>query len=264
MVDRGNAPDKQLSLPCASQRGEATGGASGACPPGNEESLMERVVERPHLLRALGRVRANGGSPGIDGMTVEELPGYLQQHWPTLRASLLAGTYRPSAVKRVEIPKPGGGVRTLGIPTVLDRLLQQALLQVVPPEWEKTCSESSDGFRPGRSAHQAIARAQAYLEEGDGWVVDLDLEQFFDHVHQDTLMSLVKERVKDRRVLQLTERYLTAGALTGDGFEATTDGTPQGGPLSPLFANLLRTVSRRRWNAEVIGSYATRMLAIST
>jgi RNA-directed DNA polymerase len=139
---------------------------------------MERVVERPNLLRALGRVRAHGGSPGIDGMTVEELPGDLQQHWPTLRASLLAGTYRPSAGKRVEIPKPGGGVRQLGIPTVLDRFLQQALLQGLPPAWAKTFSESSYGFRPGRSAHQAIARAQAYLEEGYGWVVDLELEKF--------------------------------------------------------------------------------------
>jgi RNA-directed DNA polymerase len=200
---------------------------------------MERVVERCNLVRALARVQANGGSPGIDGMTVEELSGYLQQPWPTLRASLLAGTYRPSPVKRVEIPKPGGGVRKLGIPTVLDRFLQQALLQVLQPEWDKTFSEGSYGFRPGRSAHQAIARAQAYLEGGYSWVVDLDLEKFFDRVHQDKLMSLVKERVTDRRVLQLIDRYLKAGALTGDGFEATTEGTPQGGPLSPLLANLL-------------------------
>jgi RNA-directed DNA polymerase len=200
---------------------------------------MERVVERANLLRALARVKANGGSPGIDGMPVEELSGYLQQHWPTIRASLLAGTYRPSPVKRVEIPKPGGGVRKLGIPTGLDRFLQQALLQVLQPEWDKTFSEGSYGFRPGRSAHQAIARAQAYLEEGYSWVVDLDLEKFFDRVNQDKLMSLVKERVKDRRGLQLIERYLKAGALTGDGFEATTEGTPQGGPLSPLLANLL-------------------------
>jgi RNA-directed DNA polymerase len=199
---------------------------------------MERVVERPNLLRALGRVKANGGSPGIDGMTVEERPGDRQQHWPTLRASLLAGTYCPSAGKRVELPKPGGGVRQLGIPTVLDRFLQQALLQVWQPAWDKTCSAGSDGFRPGRSAHQAIARAQAYLEEGYSWGGDLDLEQFFDRVNHDKLMSLVTERGKDRRVLQLGERDLKAGALTGDGFEATTEGTPQGGPLSPLFANL--------------------------
>lgn len=239
MLDRGSAPDKQLALPFAPRRGEASVGASGKRPPGNDESLMERVVERPNLVRALARVKANGGSPGIDGRTVEELPGYLRQRWPTLRASLLAGTYRPSAVKRVESPKPGDGVRKLGIPTVLDRFLQQALLQVLQPEWDKTFSEGSYGFRPGRSAHQAIARAQAYLEEGYSWVVDLDLEKFFDRVNHDKLMSLVKERVKDRRVLHLIDRYLKAGALTGDGFEATTEGTPQGGPLSPLLANLL-------------------------
>jgi RNA-directed DNA polymerase len=200
---------------------------------------MERVVERPNLLAALARVKANGGSPGIDGMTTEELPGYLRQHWPATRASLLAGTYRPSPVKRVEIPKPGGGGRKLGIPTVLDRFLQQALLQVLQPAWDRTFSDGSYGFRPGRSAHQALARAQAYLEEGYSWVVDLDLEKFFDRVNQDKLMSLVKERIRDRRVLQLIDRYLKAGALTGDGFEATTEGTPQGGPLSPLLANLL-------------------------
>jgi RNA-directed DNA polymerase len=200
---------------------------------------MEHVVERPNLLAALARVKVNGGSPGVDGRTVEALPEYLQQHWPTIRASLLAGTYHPSPVKRVEIPKPGGGVRKLGIPTVLDRFLQQALLQVLQPAWDKTFSDGSYGFRPGRSAHQAIARAQAYLEEGYSWVVDLDLEKCFDRVNHDKVMSLVKERITDRRVLQLIDRYLKAGALTGDGFEATTEGTPQGGPLSPLLANLL-------------------------
>ena len=239
MLDRGTAPDQQLILPFAQQRGEAPVGASGERPPGNDEGLMERVVERHNLFAALARVKANGGSPGVDGMTVEELPGYLQHHWPTLRTALLAGTYRPCPVKRVEIPKPGGGVRKLGIPTVLDRFLQQALLQVLQPEWDKTFSDGSYGFRPGRSAHQAIARAQAYLEEGYSWVGDLDLEKFFDRVNQDKLMSLVKERITDRRVLQLIDRYLKAGALTGNGFEVTTEGTPQGGPLSPLFANLL-------------------------
>jgi RNA-directed DNA polymerase len=199
---------------------------------------MERGVERSNLLRALARVKTNGGPPGIDGMTVEELPEYLRQHGPTLRAARLAGTYRPHPVKRVEIPPPRGGVRKLGIPTVLDRLLQQALLQVLQPAWDQPLSEGSYGFRPGRSAHQAIARAQAYLEEGDSGVVDLDLEKFFDRVNQDKLMSRVKERITDRRVLPLIDRYLKAGALTGDGFEATTDGTPPGGPLSPLLANL--------------------------
>lgn len=179
MLDRDSAPAKQLSLPFAPQRGEASVGASGAGPPGKDAYLMERVIERQNLFAALARVKANGGSPGVDGMTVEELPGYLQHHWPTLRAALLAGTYRPCPVKRVEIPKPSGGVRQLGIPTVLDRFLPQALLQVLQPEWDPTFSEGSYGFRPGRSAHQAIARAQAYLEAGYRWVVDLDLEKFF-------------------------------------------------------------------------------------
>jgi RNA-directed DNA polymerase len=233
MLDRGTAPDKQLKLPFAQQRGEAAVGASGERPPGHDERLMECVVERPNLLKALARVKTNAGSPGIDGMTVEELPEYLRQHWPAIRASLLAGTYHPQPVKRVEIPKPGGGVRKLGIPTVLDRFLQPALLQVLQPEWDQTFSEGSYGFRPGRSAHQAIARAQAYVEAGYSWVVDLDLGKFFDRVNQDKLMSPVKERVRDRRVLQLIDRYLKAGALTGDGFDATTEGTPQGGPTTP-------------------------------
>jgi RNA-directed DNA polymerase len=200
---------------------------------------MERVVERENLLAALRRVKRNGGSPGIDGMAVEELPGYLREQWPQIREALLAGTYRPQPVKRVEIPKPGGGVRKLGIPTVLDRFIQQAILQALQPEWDHTFSDGSYGFRPGRSAHQAIAQAQRYLGEGYSWVVDLDLEKFFDRVNHDKLMSLVKQRVADRRVLQLIDRYLKAGALTDEGLEATLEGTPQGGPLSPLLANLL-------------------------
>jgi RNA-directed DNA polymerase len=197
------------------------------------------VVERPNLLAALARVKTNGGSPGVDGRTVEELPGDLQQHWPAIRPSLLAGTYHPRPVKRVDMPKPGGGVRTLGMPTVLDRFIQQALLHVRQPAWAPTVSDYRYGFRPRRSAHQAVARAQQYLDAGYEWVVDLDLEKFFARVNQDKLMSLVKGRVADRRVLQLIDRSLTAGAWTGNGVEATTEGTPQGGPLSPLLANLL-------------------------
>jgi RNA-directed DNA polymerase len=200
---------------------------------------MEHVVERTNLSAALARVKRNGGSPGMDGMTVEELPGYLKAHWPEIREALLAGRYQPQPVKRVEIPKPGGGVRQLGIPTVLDRFIQQALLQVLQPAWDGTFSDGSYGFRPGRSAHHAIAQAQQYLKAGYNWVVDLDLEKFFDRVNHDKLMSRVKARVTDRRVLQLIDRYLKAGALTGDGFEATPEGAPQGGPLSPLLANLL-------------------------
>jgi RNA-directed DNA polymerase len=239
MLDRGHAPGQQLELPFAERRGEASVGASGGGTPVGEERLMEQVVERGNLLAALRRVKRNGGSPGIDGMTVEELPGYLREHWPTIRAALLAGTYRPQPVKRVEIPKPGGGVRQLGVPTVLDRFIQQAVLQVLQPAWDNTFSDGSYGFRPGRSAHQAIARAQRYLGEGYSWMVDLDLEKFFDRVNHDKLMSLVKGRVADRRGLQLIDRYLKAGALTDEGLEATVEGTPQGGPLSPLLANLL-------------------------
>jgi retron-type reverse transcriptase len=179
MLDRSIAPDKQLTLPFAQQRGEASVGASGRSILVDDEGLMERVVERDNLRRALARVKVNGGSPGVDGMTVEELPDYLRHHWPEIRTRLLAGSYRPSPVRQVDIAKPGGGVRKLGIPTVLDRFLQQALLQVLQLEWDKTFSDGSYGFRPGRSAHQAITRAQAYLEEGYSWVVDLDLEKFF-------------------------------------------------------------------------------------
>ena len=174
MLDRGNAPAQQLELPFAERRGEAAVGASGQDAPVGDAGLMERVVERGNLRAALARVKRNGGSPGVDGMTVEGLPGYLREQWPQIREALLAGTYQPQPVKRVEIPKPGGGVRKLGVPTVLDRFIQQAVLQVLQPEWDTTCSASSDGFRPGRSAHQAGAQAQRYLGEGYGWVVDLD------------------------------------------------------------------------------------------
>jgi RNA-directed DNA polymerase len=226
LVDRGHAPAQPLERPFAERRGEAAVGASGQDTLVGEEHVMERVVERGNLLAALRRVKRNGGSPGIDGMTVEALPGYLQEHWPRIREGLLAGMYRPSPVKRMEIPKPGGGVRKLGIPTVLDRFMQQAVLQVLQPMWDPTFSEGSYGFRPGRSAHQAVAQAQHYLREGYSGVVDLDLEKFFDRANQDKLMSLVKERVADRRVLKLIDRYLKAGALTDEGLEATVEGTP--------------------------------------
>jgi RNA-directed DNA polymerase len=239
MLDRGSAPAQQLELPFAERRGEATVGASGGTAPVRDVGLMERVVERGKLLAALARVKRNGGGPGVAGMTVEGLPGYLREQWLQIRKALLAGTYQPQPVKRVEIPKPGGGVRKLGVPTVLDRVIQQSVLQVLQPEWDTTFSASSYGFRPGRSAHQAVAQAQRYLGEGYGWVVDLDLEKFFDRVNHDKLMSLVKKRVADRRVLQLIDRDLKAGALTDEGLEATVEGTPQGGPLSPLLANLL-------------------------
>jgi len=203
------------------------------------QGLMERVLERGNLIRALHRVKDNGGAPGVDGMSVEALPGYLKQHWPQLRCALLQGCYRPQPVRRVEIPKPNGGKRPLGIPNVVDRFIQQALLQVLQADWDASFAEQSYGFRPGRSAHQALARAQGYLREGCTWVVDLDIEKFFDRVNHDKLMHRVKQRVGDVRVLKLIERYLKAGALNMGRFEPAVQGTPQGGPLSPLLANLL-------------------------
>jgi RNA-directed DNA polymerase len=200
---------------------------------------MEAVVERGNLKKALAQVRRNKGAPGVDAMSVDELVHHLKDHWPTIRAQMLEGTYRPQPVRRVEIPKASGGKRPLGIPTVLDRFIQQAVLQVLQADWDPTFSEHSFGFRPGRSAHQAVARAQAHIADGHRWVVDLDLEKFFDRVNHDLLMGLVAQRVSDRRILKLIRGFLTAGVLA-DGLVGPTDeGTPQGGPLSPLLSNLM-------------------------
>jgi RNA-directed DNA polymerase len=190
-------------------------------------------------VKAYKHVKGNGGSPGVDGMTVEELGPYLREHWTELREALLEGTYQPQPVKRVNIPKPGGGVRKLGVPTAVDRLIQQAFLQVLQPRWDRTFSECSFGFRPGRSAHQALRFAQKHLRRGYRWVVDMDLEKFFDRVNHDKLMSEVAKRVRDQRVLVLIRRFLKAGVLDHDALHETVEGTPQGGPLSPLLANLL-------------------------
>jgi RNA-directed DNA polymerase len=201
--------------------------------------LMEKACERQNLLAALKRVRQNAGSPGIDGMTVEELPAHLRVHWRRLREDLLAGRYQPQPVKRVAIPKRGGGERELGIPTVLDRFIQQALLQVLQPLFDPTFSDASYGFRPGRRAHDAVLRAQAYMQEGRSFVVDIDLEKFFDQVNHDMLMGRLAKRITDRRLLRLIRRYLNAGVLANGVVIERHEGTPQGGPLSPLLANVL-------------------------
>jgi RNA-directed DNA polymerase len=207
--------------------------------PAFDERLMEEVCERDNLERAWQRVRENKGGPGVDGMTIEAAVGYLREHWPTFRDQLLQGTYQPQPVKRVEIPKPDGGVRRLGIPCVVDRLIQQALLQVLQKRWDPTFSEYSYGFRPGRSAHQAVAQAQVFVAEGYHWVVDIDLEKFFDRVNQDRLLARVAERVTDKRVLKLIRAFLKAGVMENGLVSPTDEGTPQGGPLSPLLSNLV-------------------------
>jgi len=207
--------------------------------PASTNQLMEEVCERDNLKEALRQVKANRGSGGIDGMTVDQLPDYLKQHWPAIREQLLNGTYEPKPVRRVEIPKPDGGVRKLGIPTVLDRFIQQAVMQVLQRRWDRTFSDHSYGFRPGRSAHQAVAQAQQYIAEGYGWVVDLDLEKFFDRVNHDKLMGQVAKRVEDKRLRKLIRAFLNAGVMENGLVSLSGEGTPQGGPLSPLLSNLV-------------------------
>ena len=212
-----------------------------------EPRLMEAVVERNNLWLAYQKVVRNKGAPGADGLPVTGLKDWLKMHWPSVKAALLEGRYMPSAVRAVDIPKPSGGSRTLGIPTVLDRLIQQALLQVLQPIVEPTFSESSYGFRPRRNAHQAVRAAQQYVQEGRHWVVDIDLEKFFDRVNHDILMSRVARHVGDERVLKLIRRYLEAGLMREGVTTAREMGTPQGGPLSPLLSNILLT----DWDREL-------------
>jgi RNA-directed DNA polymerase len=201
--------------------------------------LMEAVVERSNMLSAFERVVKNQGAPGVDGLTVSELKPWLQRHWANVKQDLLTGVYQPELVRKVEIPKPQGGVRILGIPTTVDRLIQQALNQVLQPLFDPDFSESSFGFRPGRNAHQAVKTAQGYVAKGKRWVVDLDLEKFFDRVNHDVLMARVACKVEDKRVLKLIRRYLEAGMMEGGVASMRTEGTPQGGPLSPLLSNIL-------------------------
>ena len=244
--DAGRQKPRQLGLPLEA-RGEASklrgSGEASTLANGEERSgsahLMEQVVARGNVRAALARVREKRGSPGVDGMTVEELPPYLMQHWPEVREQLLAGTYQPKAVLRREIPKRDGGMRELGIPCVLDRLIQQAILQVLQPRFDPTFSEHSYGFRPGRSAHDAVLAAQRYVQEGRRWVVDVDLEKFFDRVNHDVLMGRLVRRISDTRLLRLIRRYLNAGMMADGVGRERHEGTPQGGPLSPRLANLL-------------------------
>ena len=207
--------------------------------PASSEQLMEEVCGRKNCQQALARVKRNKGSAGVDGMTVEQLPAYLKQHWPAIREQLLRGTYKPQPVKRVEIPKPDGGRRKLGIPTVLDRFIQQAVMQVLQRSWDGTFSNHSYGFRPRRSAHQAVAKAQQYIAAGYGWVVDLDLEKFFDRVNHDKLLAQIARRINDKQLLKLIRAFLRAGVMEGGLVSSVDEGTPQGGPLSPLLSNIV-------------------------
>ena len=230
---RGEAPR------ASERRVETTSAGLSTESQADTDRLIEEACEKENLKEALRRVKANAGAAGIDGMTVEELTEYLRGNWPRLKEQLLVGTYGPQPVRRVEIPKPGGGLRKLGIPTVVDRFVQQAVLQVLQKRWDPTFSEFSYGFRPGRSAHQAVAKAQEYIQGGYDWVVDIDLEKFFDRVNHDVLMSRAARRISDKRMLKLIRGFLNSGVLENGLVCPTDEGTPQGGPLSPLLSNLL-------------------------
>jgi RNA-directed DNA polymerase len=231
--DRGEAPK---GLP---EGTESSAGKRGTESSAIAKQWMEEVCGRENCKQALKRVKANKGSAGVDGMTVQQLPEYLKQHWPGIREQLLSGTYVPQPVRRVEIPKSDGGVRKLGIPTVLDRFIQQAVMQVLQGRWDRTFSDHSYGFRPGRSAHQAVAQAQQYMAEGYRWVVDLDLEKFFDRVNHDKLIARIAARVSDQRMLKLIRAFLKAGVMEKGLVSSVDEGTPQGGPLSPLLSNIV-------------------------
>jgi len=207
--------------------------------PASTETMMERIVARGNVIRAWKRVRQNHGAPGVDGMTCEEFPAYARAHWQTIRQALLDGTYCPAPVRRAEIPKPSGEVRLLGIPTVIDRVIQQAIAQVLEPIFDPGFSESSFGFRPGRSAHQAVKKVRSYIDEGYGIAVEVDLKKFFDEVNHDVLMQRIAKKVRDKPLLRLIGSYLRAGVLVDEDIEPTTKGVPQGGPLSPLLANIV-------------------------
>ena len=241
---------RQLQLPFAPGERGATPSTPGdrvessASPrsdqsPTSPQSVMQEVLQPENLKAALRQVQANKGAPGIDGMTVAQLPGHLLTHWPQVKQQLLEGAYKPQPVRRVEIPKPDGGVRKLGIPTVVDRFIQQAVRQVLARRWDKTFSPNSFGFRSGKSAHQAVAAAQRHIAGGCGWVVDIDLEKFFDRVNHDRLMGRIMQRENDKALLKLIRAFLNAGVMEDGLVSPTQEGTPQGGPLSPLLSNLV-------------------------
>ena len=211
----------------------------GAVQQDQNKSLMEKVVERENLKKALKRVEQNKGAPGIDGMQTNELLGYLKENWDNIKRMLIDGTYKPNPVRRIEIPKPDGGVRELGIPTVLDRFIQQAILQILTPIFEPIFSPHSYGFRPGKSARQAVKQAQQYIQDGRNWVVDMDLEKFFDKVNHDILMGKLAKEISDSRLLKVIRKYLQAGVMINGCCMTNEEGTPQGGPLSPLLANIM-------------------------
>ena len=235
----GNASDHPSNRAAATPQDELAAGSSGQPESIHTQALYAQVFERGNLQRALKQVRRNKGAPGIDGMTVDELPEYLKHHWLELRAQLDAGTYRPQPVLRVEIFKEPGKTRPLGIPTVVDRFIQQAIAQVVSAQWEPHFHRHSYGFRPQRSAHQAVREVQANIRAGYGWVVDMDLQAFFDRVNHDRLMARLKSRCPDADLLRLVHRYLKAGVSVDGRIEATPLGVPQGGPLSPVLANVV-------------------------
>ena len=239
---------KQLSLSLENPEGEPETGNPTEPKSTFCSSLMERVLDRNNLVRALKQVQRNKGAPGVDGMTVDDLPAFLKQHWPTIRQQLIEGTYHPKPVLRVEIPKPDGRKRKLGIPTVLDRLIQQAIAQIMQEEWDSDFHDNSYGFRPYRNAHQAIAHVQATIREGYNWVVDCDLEAFFDNVNHDLLMTQLSAHHKDIKLLRLINRFLKAGVCIDGIKQASLKGVPQGGPLSPVLSNIM--LNNLDWKLE--------------